>query len=207
MYIQSSNVMSNVLTYLINSEPFFFQNIPSTNITLKFYSYSIISVMYLWNHSGYKQSSPLLTRICSFFPPILAPESTQLPDAKDLHHLSLMSGYGAHLLHGFQPHFLHPLNPAVSTASGTSPFSGGGAFVKPFPSNLPLPSAFAPPKCLGFGIDQVSVRSAAAMPSVPPGAGTRARSGHTDPPLNDHRTFSPRVYCSVRPLVLENYFK
>uniref|UniRef100_A0A182V6W8 Uncharacterized protein n=1 Tax=Anopheles merus TaxID=30066 RepID=A0A182V6W8_ANOME len=77
-----------------------------------------------------------------------------LPDAKDLHHLSLMSGYGAHLLHGFQPHFLHPLNPAVSTASGTSPFSGGGAFVKPFPSNLPLPSAFAPPKCLGFGIDQ-----------------------------------------------------
>lgn len=115
-----------------------------------------------------------------------------------------MSGYGAHLLHGFQPHFLHPLNPAVSTASGTSPFSGGGAFVKPFPSNLPLPSAFAPPKCLGFGIDQVSVRSAAAMPSVSPGAGTRARSGHTDPPLNDHRTFSPRVYCSVRPARVPN---
>uniref|UniRef100_A0A182NZJ2 Uncharacterized protein n=1 Tax=Anopheles epiroticus TaxID=199890 RepID=A0A182NZJ2_9DIPT len=85
---------------------------------------------------------------------IQRPFHSQLPDAKDLHHLSLMSGYGAHLLHGFQPHFLHPLNPAVSTASGTSPFSGGGAFVKPFPSNLPLPSAFAPPKCLGFGIDQ-----------------------------------------------------
>ncbi|XP_035788547.1 protein Teyrha-meyrha-like isoform X2 [Anopheles albimanus] len=85
---------------------------------------------------------------------IQRPFHSQLPDAKDLHHLSLMSGYGAHLLHGFQPHFLHPLNPAVSTASGTSPFGGGGAFVKPFPSNLPLPSAFAPPKCLGFGIDQ-----------------------------------------------------
>uniref|UniRef100_A0A9I3GIN2 E3 ubiquitin-protein ligase RNF220 middle domain-containing protein n=1 Tax=Anopheles farauti TaxID=69004 RepID=A0A9I3GIN2_9DIPT len=85
---------------------------------------------------------------------IQRPFHSQLPDAKDLHHLSLMSGYGAHLLHGFQPHFLHPLNPAVSTASGTSPFSGSGAFVKPFPSNLPLPSAFAPPKCLGFGIDQ-----------------------------------------------------
>ncbi|XP_055624560.1 uncharacterized protein LOC129767560 isoform X2 [Toxorhynchites rutilus septentrionalis] len=85
---------------------------------------------------------------------IQRPFHSQLPDAKDLHHISLMSGYGAHLLHGFQPHFLHPLNPAVSTASGTSPFSGGGAFVKPFPSNLPLSSAFAPPKCLGFGIDQ-----------------------------------------------------
>ncbi|EDS28066.1 conserved hypothetical protein [Culex quinquefasciatus] len=86
---------------------------------------------------------------------IQRPFHGQLPDAKDLHHLSLMSGYGAHLLHGFQPHFLHhPLNPAVSTASGTSPFGGGGAFVKPFPSNLPLQSAFAPPKCLGFGIDQ-----------------------------------------------------
>ncbi|XP_058116785.1 uncharacterized protein LOC131288070 [Anopheles ziemanni] len=85
---------------------------------------------------------------------IQRPFHSQLPDAKELHHLSLMSGYGAHLLHGFQPHFLHPLNPAVSTASGSSPFGGGGAFVKPFPSNLPLPSAFAPPKCLGFGIDQ-----------------------------------------------------
>ncbi|XP_062558993.1 protein Teyrha-meyrha isoform X1 [Armigeres subalbatus] len=85
---------------------------------------------------------------------IQRPFNSHLPDAKDLHHLSLMSGYGAHLLHGFQPHFLHPLNPAVSTANGTSPFGGGGAFVKPFPSNLPLPSAFAPPKCLGFGIDQ-----------------------------------------------------
>lgn len=77
-----------------------------------------------------------------------------MPDAKDLHHLSLVSGYGAHLLHGFQPHFLHP---SVSNAGGgnTGPFGGGGAFVKPFPSNLPLPSAFAPPKCLGFGLDQV----------------------------------------------------
>lgn len=81
-----------------------------------------------------------------------------MPDAKDLHNFSL--SYGAHLLHGFQPHFLHPhLNPAVSSANSSSPFSGGGAFVKPFPSSLPLSSAFAPPKCLGFGLDQVCIMS------------------------------------------------
>ena len=78
-----------------------------------------------------------------------------------------MSGYGAHLLHGFQPHFLHPLNPAVSSANGTGPFSGGGAFVKPFPSNLPLPSAFAPPKCLGFGLDQVRPLLPRLLDSLP----------------------------------------
>ncbi|CRL05102.1 CLUMA_CG017988, isoform A [Clunio marinus] len=84
------------------------------------------------------------------------PFHSQLQDAKDLHHLSLVSSYGTHLLHGFQPHFLHQhLNPAVSSAN-SSPFGSGGAFVKPFPSNLSLPSAFAPPKCLGFGLDQFS---------------------------------------------------
>lgn len=89
------------------------------------------------------------------------PFHSQLQDAKDLHHLSLVSSYGTHLLHGFQPHFLHQhLNPAVSSAN-SSPFGSGGAFVKPFPSNLSLPSAFAPPKCLGFGLDQVSICSAA----------------------------------------------
>ncbi|CAG9806725.1 unnamed protein product [Chironomus riparius] len=83
------------------------------------------------------------------------PFHSQLQDAKDLHHLSLVSSYGTHLLHGFQPHFLHQhLNPAVSSAS--SPFGSGGAFVKPFPSNISLPSAFQPPKCLGFGLDQFS---------------------------------------------------
>lgn len=85
------------------------------------------------------------------------PFHSQLTDAKDLHHLSLVSSYGTHLLHGFQPHFLHQhLNPSVSSAN-SSPFGSGGAFVKPFPSNLSLPSAFAPPKCLGFGLDQVSI--------------------------------------------------
>jgi hypothetical protein len=85
------------------------------------------------------------------------PFHSQIPDAKDLHHLSLVSSYGTHLLHGFQPHFLHQhLNPAVTSAN-SSPFGSGGAFVKPFPSNLSLPSAFAPPKCLGFGLDQVSI--------------------------------------------------
>jgi hypothetical protein len=90
------------------------------------------------------------------------PFHSQLQDAKDLHHLSLVSSYGTHLLHGFQPHFLHQhLNPAVSSAN-SSPFGSGGAFVKPFPSNLSLPSAFAPPKCLGFGLEQVSISEAAA---------------------------------------------
>lgn len=99
-----------------------------------------------------------------------------------------MSGYGAHLLHGFQPHFLHhPLNPAVSTASGTSPFGGGGAFVKPFPSNLPLQSAFAPPKCLGFGIDQVSKDSPGR--SVPGSEPTRVIT------TSDVRISFPRDCC------------
>jgi hypothetical protein len=85
------------------------------------------------------------------------PFHSQLQDAKDLHHLSLVSSYGTHLLHGFQPHFLHQhLNPAVSSAN-SSHFGSGGAFVKPFPSNMSLQSAFAPPKCLGFGLDQVSI--------------------------------------------------
>lgn len=78
----------------------------------------------------------------------------QLQDAKDLHHLSLVGSYGAHLLHGFPPHFLHPAVSSANTSGG--PFSGGGAFVKPFPSSLPLPSAFAPPKCVG-GLEQVNM--------------------------------------------------
>lgn len=78
----------------------------------------------------------------------------QIQDAKDLHHLSLVGSYGAHLLHSFPPHFLHP-----SANAGGSPFSSGGAFVKPFPSNLPLPSAFAPPsKCVGLGLEQVNTQ-------------------------------------------------
>lgn len=97
------------------------------------------------------------------------PFHSQLQDAKDLHHLSLVSSYGTHLLHGFQPHFLHQhLNPAVSSAN-SSPFGSGGAFVKPFPTNLSLPSAFAPPKCLGFGLDQVSIW---ALPSRSKGEST-----------------------------------
>lgn len=80
----------------------------------------------------------------------------QIQDAKDLHHLSLVGSYGAHLLHGFPPHFLHPT--VTSASSASNPFSSsGGAFVKPFPSNLPLPSAFAPPtKCVGLGLEQVT---------------------------------------------------
>ncbi|XP_055320054.1 protein Teyrha-meyrha-like isoform X2 [Sitodiplosis mosellana] len=85
---------------------------------------------------------------------IQRPFHSQIQDAKDLHHLSLVGSYGAHLLHGFPPHFLHPT--VTSASSASNPFSSsGGAFVKPFPSNLPLPSAFAPPtKCVGLGLEQ-----------------------------------------------------
>jgi hypothetical protein len=73
----------------------------------------------------------------------------QLSDAKDLQNLSLVSGYSAHHLLGFQPHFLH--HPAMVHGTNSGFFSsGGGAFVKPFPS-----SAFTPTKCLGLGLDQV----------------------------------------------------
>uniref|UniRef100_A0A336MWF9 CSON005165 protein n=1 Tax=Culicoides sonorensis TaxID=179676 RepID=A0A336MWF9_CULSO len=116
------------------------------------------------------------------------PFPSQMPDAKDLHNFSL--SYGAHFLHGFQPHFLHPhLNPAVSSANSTNPFSGGGAFVKPFPSNLPLSSAFAPPKCLGFGLDQgllfggsESYRTDSSSPactSLSPPTKDESMEGHT----------------------------
>ncbi|CAO1436622.1 unnamed protein product [Diamesa hyperborea] len=107
------------------------------------------------------------------------PFHSQIPDAKDLHHLSLVSSYGTHLLHGFQPHFFNQhLNPAVSSAN-SSPFGSGGAFVKPFPSNLSLPSAFQPPKCLGFGLDQFSKFKGLLFGSGN-GAGTGSESYRTD---------------------------
>lgn len=67
----------------------------------------------------------------------------KMPDPKDLHHLSLVGSYGAHLLHGFPPHFLHSSLSSNLAANGANPsFGSNGAFVKPFPS------AFAPPKCI-----------------------------------------------------------
>lgn len=77
---------------------------------------------------------------------IVVPNFFKMPDPKDLHHLSLVGSYGAHLLHGFPPHFLH--SSLAGTGNGTPSFGTNGAFVKPFPSNLPLPSAFQPPKCI-----------------------------------------------------------
>ncbi|XP_055694349.1 protein Teyrha-meyrha isoform X3 [Lutzomyia longipalpis] len=135
---------------------------------------------------------------------IQRPFHSQLPDAKDLHHFALGS-YGAHLLHGFPPHFLHPLNPAVSTAGGAngSPFGGGGAFVKPFPSNLPLPSAFAPPKCVGLtGLEQnmmfpsggESFRTDSSSPactSLSPPVKEESLEGHTSEDGDRDRICSP----------------
>ncbi|XP_059622398.1 protein Teyrha-meyrha-like [Phlebotomus argentipes] len=135
---------------------------------------------------------------------IQRPFHSQLPDAKDLHHFAL-GGYGAHLLHSFPPHFLHPLNPAVSQAGGAngSPFGGGGAFVKPFPSNLPLPSAFAPPKCVGLsGLEQnmmfssggESFRTDSSSPactSLSPPVKEESLEGHTSEDGDRDRICSP----------------
>lgn len=90
---------------------------------------------------------------------------SQMPDPKDLHHLSLVGSYGAHLLHGFPPHFLHSsissaaAAAAAAAGSNSAHFGSNGAFVKPFPS------AFAPPKCMSAsasGMDQ-QVKHQAAL--------------------------------------------
>lgn len=79
----------------------------------------------------------------------------KMPDPKDLHHLSLVGSYGAHLLHGFPPHFLHSSLSSNLAGNGANPsFGSNGAFVKPFPS------AFAPPKCISAlsSMEQVGQR-------------------------------------------------
>ncbi|KAG4068593.1 hypothetical protein HA402_004934 [Bradysia odoriphaga] len=129
---------------------------------------------------------------------IQRPFHSQLQDAKDLHHLSLVGSYGAHLLHGFPPHFLHPAVSSANTSGG--PFSGGGAFVKPFPSSLPLPSAFAPPKCVG-GLEQnmlfsgnESFRTDSSSPactSLSPPVKEESLEGHTSEEGDRDRICSP----------------
>ena len=84
--------------------------------------------------------------------------AAQMPDPKDLHHLSLVGSYGAHLLHGFPPHFLHSSLSSSLSGNGTTPLAPV-ARVRTFPSNLPLPSAFAPPKCISALSSMEQVRA------------------------------------------------
>lgn len=100
-----------------------------------------------------------------------------MPDPKDLHHLSLVGSYGAHLLHGFPPHFLH--SGLTGAANGSAPaFGSNGAFVKPFPSSLPLPSAFQPPKC-NDSTFRTSESSSPACHSMSPPVKEESMEGHT----------------------------
>ncbi|XP_065361414.1 protein Teyrha-meyrha isoform X2 [Calliphora vicina] len=88
------------------------------------------------------------------------PFPSRLPDAKDLHNMSLVGSYGSHLLHSFHPHLLQTLNHhgmlANGTAAAASYFaSERAALGKPSVlSNFQLPSAFSPPKYIGISLDQ-----------------------------------------------------
>ncbi|XP_037907167.1 protein Teyrha-meyrha isoform X2 [Hermetia illucens] len=78
---------------------------------------------------------------------------SRLPDAKDLHNMSLVGNYGSHLLHTFHPHLIQSLN---SNILGNSPgnFFANDRTAKPILSNFQLPSAFSPPKYIGISLDQ-----------------------------------------------------
>ncbi|XP_037816018.1 protein Teyrha-meyrha isoform X1 [Lucilia sericata] len=88
------------------------------------------------------------------------PFPSRLPDAKDLHNMSLVGSYGSHLLHSFHPHLLQTLNHhgmlANGSAAAASYFaSERAALGKPSVlSNFQLPSAFSPPKYIGISLDQ-----------------------------------------------------
>ncbi|KAI9587745.1 hypothetical protein GQX74_003591 [Glossina fuscipes] len=82
-----------------------------------------------------------------------------LPDAKDLHNMSLVGSYGSHLLHSFHPHLLQTLNHnmlANGSAAAASYFASERAgLTKPSVlTNFQLPSAFSPPKYIGISLDQ-----------------------------------------------------
>ncbi|XP_068149951.1 protein Teyrha-meyrha isoform X2 [Drosophila tropicalis] len=99
------------------------------------------------------------------------PFPARLPDAKDLHNMSLVSNYGTHLLHNFHPHLLQTLNHGMLAANGAAAAaaaaaaaSGGVGPTSYFASsserkpsvltNFSLPSAFSPPKYIGISLDQ-----------------------------------------------------
>ncbi|XP_053954872.1 protein Teyrha-meyrha [Anastrepha ludens] len=84
------------------------------------------------------------------------PFPTRLPDAKDLHNMSLVGSYGTHLLHSFHPHLLQTLNHGMLAANGgpASYFADRGLGKPSVLSNFQLPSAFSPPKYIGISLDQ-----------------------------------------------------
>ncbi|XP_067648402.1 protein Teyrha-meyrha isoform X2 [Eurosta solidaginis] len=85
------------------------------------------------------------------------PFPTRLPDAKDLHNMSLVGSYGTHLLHSFHPHLLQTLNHGMLAANGgpANYFASDRGLGKPsMLSNFQLPSAFSPPKYIGISLDQ-----------------------------------------------------
>lgn len=96
--------------------------------------------------------------------------SLQLPDAKDLHNMSLVGNYSTQFLHNFHPHLLQTLNHGMLAANGAAAAAAaagapGGYFASERSplgktsvlSNFSLPSAFSPPKYIGISLDQVSV--------------------------------------------------
>ncbi|XP_022231146.2 protein Teyrha-meyrha isoform X4 [Drosophila obscura] len=89
------------------------------------------------------------------------PFPSRLPDAKDLHNMSLVGNY-------FHPHLLQTLNhgmlvangaAAAAAAAGAGPASYFASDRSPLGkpsvlSNFSLPSAFSPPKYIGISLDQ-----------------------------------------------------
>lgn len=113
---------------------------------LHFYNIYLLSISACWRRKHH-----FTHFVCSFF--------LQLPDAKDLHNMSLVGSYGTHLLHSFHPHLLQTLNHGMLAANSgpASYFANDRGLGKPSVlSNFQLPSAFSPPKYIGISLDQVS---------------------------------------------------
>ncbi|KAL5289896.1 hypothetical protein ACFFRR_009727 [Megaselia abdita] len=79
------------------------------------------------------------------------PFQPRLPDPKDLHNMSLVSGYGTHLFPTFHPHLLQSLNHGMLS---NNYFSNDRNIGKPVLGNFQLPSAFSPPKYIGISLEQ-----------------------------------------------------